>query len=1129
MVAVVSGNSLGLSLGSMATLGQRGVLGQAAQGRSGDQVFVNAATGNLVVQHNDEYLASLGLDVALMRTYNSRGLADGDNGDNWRMGVYKTVTLSGAANKAGSTVTRVDGDGASAVYTLNGNKGYISTAGEGAFDTIESKGKNWVWTDGSTGATETYDSTGRLISAADPDGNVTSYIYNAAGLVTEVRDASGGSVKLDYDGNKLRQLITTYTDANGTRNHVRTHYSYDAANRLSEVVTDLTLNDGLAANDANSYWTRYEYESDSSGAPTTRISRLTQKDGTWLDFSYRQQGGNYVVASVADGEGRITRYDYDATTGTTSVIDPLGNVTKLGYDVTDSDRQLRRVQAPVVDGIVQLIEYGYNASGDVISAKDARGNTVTMTYVNGNQTEQKDAEGNTVSRIYSATNRLQVETLYTGTGKTGTALSTRYVYDSEDHLRFVVSAEGRVTEYTYATNGLRTSEIRYSATAFNVSSLVPGATLDLGALQDWRGAATTDRSAALRTDYTYDPLGQLSSATSYANLKANGVGILDGQQTVVTYVYGSSGRLLQAIDGDGKQSSFGYDGLDRLTASIDANNVTTQTVYDDAGNRTTVKLDNGNGLWTTSSYNRAGELINVTQTNAGAPTALGTSRFSYDAAGRLLMETDPTGRRTWHLYDAVGRKVADADAAGSVSEYRYNKNNQVVRTVRYARAADTSLLVNAAGSPTGIDFAQVRPQTHGDDRSTWAVYDAAGRLVQTIDGEGNVAQTTYDAASRVVQVKSFAKAVSLPSSDEPGVVTPEASPADDRVARNFYDKDGNLAGVLDGEGFLTVHSYDKAGQRVGSRAYATPTLQAKRAAGTLAELTPANSDTADVVQTRYYDRKGRLVGTVDGESYLTEQVYDLGGNLVRKIRYAAKVAAGASLADIRPAATTGEWKQEWVYAYTGLNQLGSETSPDGTVTRYVYDNVGNLVETTRGWQSADARIATRRYDVQGRLVAELSGEGSAQLALATGATAIDAIWASYAHRYEYDAAGRRISTTDPLGHKTLHYYDARGRLAADINAEGEVEARNYDPLGDLSQTRRYAKRLDSVSGLAGGDLSSVVEAIDELADGKDSLTTYFYDHNGRLERSRNALQFRRGRAPTRCHRRQSQPGARLRL
>ena len=59
MVAIVSGNSLGLELTSLGSLGSKGLFGLPGQGGSGEQVYVNAATGNLVVQRRDEFLPAI--------------------------------------------------------------------------------------------------------------------------------------------------------------------------------------------------------------------------------------------------------------------------------------------------------------------------------------------------------------------------------------------------------------------------------------------------------------------------------------------------------------------------------------------------------------------------------------------------------------------------------------------------------------------------------------------------------------------------------------------------------------------------------------------------------------------------------------------------------------------------------------------------------------------------------------------------------------------------------------------------------------------------------------------------------------------------------------------------------------
>src|SRR5262245_7003635 len=109
MVALIGGNSLGLNLASTGIDGQTG---KASLGRSGEAVHVNAANGNLVIQDRDELVVSRGLDALVLRTYNSQGRFDDDNGDNWRLGVHKRLSsLTGTLGSAGSSLVRTDADG----------------------------------------------------------------------------------------------------------------------------------------------------------------------------------------------------------------------------------------------------------------------------------------------------------------------------------------------------------------------------------------------------------------------------------------------------------------------------------------------------------------------------------------------------------------------------------------------------------------------------------------------------------------------------------------------------------------------------------------------------------------------------------------------------------------------------------------------------------------------------------------------------------------------------------------------------------------------------------------------------------------------------------------------------------
>ena len=197
MVAVVSGSGLGLFNSSTSTLGGAGANGNSQVGRGRDQVYVNSTTGNLIVQSVDETLSALGLDFAGVRTYNSQGLTDEDNGDQWRLGVHQRIyNLVGAVNSANSTITKVFGDGAEVVYTWNSTRSrYESNEGDGANDYLiwNGTGSAWTWTDGSSRSTEEYgliEGVQRIRFSRDADGNTVTYNYSGS-LLTRGVAATG--------------------------------------------------------------------------------------------------------------------------------------------------------------------------------------------------------------------------------------------------------------------------------------------------------------------------------------------------------------------------------------------------------------------------------------------------------------------------------------------------------------------------------------------------------------------------------------------------------------------------------------------------------------------------------------------------------------------------------------------------------------------------------------------------------------------------------------------------------------------------------------------------------------------------------------------------------------------------
>jgi hypothetical protein len=230
MVAIVGGNSLGLNLSSLANLGPLQTGGLATQGRQSDKTFVNAATGNLIIQAADTRLVGVGLDTTALRTYNSQGAFDFDNNDRWQGAIYKSIV----AGPIG-TLLRTDSDGSSSTYSLSGGV-YISTIGlDSASDTISLVGGQYKWTDGASGRTETYQSSGSglILSSSDARGNTLTYTYNGD-LLTKVTNADGESVNYTYNSTN-RTLLSISTTLSNNQTISQVSYDYDTQLRLKSV------------------------------------------------------------------------------------------------------------------------------------------------------------------------------------------------------------------------------------------------------------------------------------------------------------------------------------------------------------------------------------------------------------------------------------------------------------------------------------------------------------------------------------------------------------------------------------------------------------------------------------------------------------------------------------------------------------------------------------------------------------------------------------------------------------------------------------------------------------------------------------------------------------------------------
>ncbi|MCZ4324673.1 hypothetical protein, partial [Pseudomonas anguilliseptica] len=300
-------------------------------------------------------------------------------------------------------------------------------------------------------------------------------------------------------------------------------------------------------------------------------------------------GADYRVKTVTDASGTST-FDYDTANRRTDVTNGLGQQWSYFYDAAD---QLIEVQSPAVNGQRLSTRYAYDSQGNVLQVTDGRGNTVTYGYdVNGNRILERDTRGNTVTRTFSASNQLLNEIRYSVPATWNAATSTwteppasaaqvtRYAYDSQNRLRYVIDATGGVTEHRYTSNGLRTREVRYIGPGFNLDGLAATAGPSTGQLNTW--AAAYNKTQTQLTEMVYDYRGNLSLRIAYATVDASGNGVIDAAGIGTQYIYSEHGQLLQSIALRGETrtnkyvlSSALYDGMGRMLGQIDSNGLRT--------------------------------------------------------------------------------------------------------------------------------------------------------------------------------------------------------------------------------------------------------------------------------------------------------------------------------------------------------------------------------------------------------------------------------------------------------------------------------------------------------------------------------------------------------------------------
>ena len=483
----------------------------------------------------------------------------------------------------------------------------------------------------------TYNSEGYLKSIADPLDQTNSFIYDAAGRITQsiLPDGRILAVRYDATGN-----LTSFTPA-GRPAH---GFEYDKTNHITKYFPP-DVRSGQNA-------TGFEYNADH------QVTAVIRPDGQTINLAYDPGGcscGKLATLSTPTGK---TIFSYHPTTGKLSSITSPGNI-KLAqtYDgplltsetwsgpiegsVTRRYNSDHQTATYSVNG-AQVITNTYDSDGLLTKAgelvitrspKDIQTSTTTLNDVKESWKYNEFGEIVKSEAKYKGISLLDIDYTRDGLGRISTMLETiggvikeyRYGYDKAGRLVSVSKNGAANSSYSYDSNdnflngsgpnGVITGKyddqdriITFGNRSFTFTD---------------NGELLTQTSPSGTTTYKYDVFGNLLRVT------------LPDSKLIEYLVDGRNRRIGKKVNGTSVKGFVYLDGL-RIAAELDGNSrVVTRFIYGTRYNLPDYMIRNG------VKYRIIADHLNSPRLVVDVQTGKIIQQLDYDEFGNILVDTEP--------------------------------------------------------------------------------------------------------------------------------------------------------------------------------------------------------------------------------------------------------------------------------------------------------------------------------------------------------------------------------------------------------------------------------------------------------------------------------------------------------
>jgi RHS repeat-associated protein len=887
-----------------------------------------------------------------------------------------------------------------------------------------------------------YDTSDNLRERREPNGQDTTYTYNAAGDEESETNALGHKREWTYDGT---HDITSETVPNGEK----TTITRDAHGNVKEV------------------------------------SRPTPEGTQTVKATYYPDG---ELETETNPLGKTTKYTYDTYGDPVSETGPAGEKQTWGYN---QDSQETANTAPRGN------ETGAEAAEYTTSIiRDARGRPTTTT--------EADANGGETRRHleYAA----QFGTEGTGPGQLelpeGLAIgphSEIWVADTKNNRIEEFNTKGELLE-TFGTKGAGAGQLNHpAAVALDAAGDVWVADTKNNRIEEFtakgeylksvgsKGAepGQFDAPSALAidsegnvwvADTKNDRVEELNAKGEY--LRAFGsLGAGTGQLDNPSGIAVTAGHDVWVADTtNGRLQEFTATGEYIRTAG------TKGTGLGELGHPAELSTDASGDIWVADTSDDRVDEFSPTGTfmqefgskGSGPAQMLNPNDVAIDPEGRAWVADTSNARiQQWvpatsrYSYGKNGLLEAITTAGGQTTHYSYNTDEQPT-SVTGPKGTEEETTYNAAGEPeTFVD---------GDGRATRYVHNVLGETTEIIGPRGETTKQGYDAAGQLETVINPEGQTTTDSYNNAGELTKTTySDGKTPTVEYEYNESGSRKTMRDATG-TTTYSYDMLNRLIKVKDGHGDTVSYEyNAANQPIKITYPNGKTV----AREYDEDGRLKAVTDWLGNTTAFTYN----------------QDSALATITfPSAT----HEQDTYSYGADDQVDaiSFMKSGKAVESLGYTRTGDGLPATITQKGLPGEATTAlSYDSRDRLATEGTttfeyDEAGNPVKLGTVTSHFneaDELTSSGTTKYSYNANGARTTATPETGPATNYTYNQAGELLSVNREEAGATKKIEDSYSYNGDGLRASRTQNGVTSYLTWDTSGETPTL--LSEG---ATSYVY-------------------------------------